>query len=245
MMLLNMPLPSAAQALTSGQSNVPYTTQQNRERKEEREQSGSGKGKYRKHQLWRRVSPPSQTPLVSVSFERNVNWKQKYLEAEPNALGITQIGLSLFQIISTVLFMSKGLSVTPTGIPVIILSLLVLIAGSLTVAAQNLHLPTLKACFGMQIVAVPASITNMIFALLLMNEYLCWRYYYEQTSTFRDDCQNIESTISHFSSVCVVINVALVAISITVAAYCCKVTNCCSPAPKMPVITVQAPPAQL
>ncbi|KAJ4921774.1 hypothetical protein JOQ06_025942, partial [Pogonophryne albipinna] len=46
MMLLNMPLPLVTQALTSGQSNVPYTTQQNRERKEEREQSGSGKRKY-------------------------------------------------------------------------------------------------------------------------------------------------------------------------------------------------------
>ncbi|KAJ4936556.1 hypothetical protein JOQ06_001146 [Pogonophryne albipinna] len=192
--------------------------------------------------------PPSQTPLVSVSFERNVNWKQKYLEAEPKALGITQIGLSLFQIISSVLFMSKGLSVTPTGIPVIILSLLVLIAGSLTVAAQNLHLPTLRACLGMQIVAVPASITNMILALVKMNDipYSCWQYYYDQNSTSpRESCHNIEGTISHFSSECVVINVALVTISITVAAYCCKVTNCCSPAPKMPVITVQAPPAQL
>ncbi|KAJ4937305.1 hypothetical protein JOQ06_001884 [Pogonophryne albipinna] len=160
---------------------------------------------------------------------------------------ITQIGLSLFQIISSVLFMSKGLSVTPTGIPVIILSLLVLIAGSLTVAAQNLHLPTLRACLGMQIVAVPASITNMIFALVKMNDipYSCWQYYYDQISTSREYCHNIEGTISHFSSVCVVINVALVTISITVAAYCCKVTNCCSPAPKMPVITVQAPPAQL
>ncbi|KAK5901446.1 hypothetical protein CgunFtcFv8_026315 [Champsocephalus gunnari] len=47
MMLPNMPLPSAAQApLTSGQNNVPYTTQQYRKRKEEREQSGSAKRKY-------------------------------------------------------------------------------------------------------------------------------------------------------------------------------------------------------
>ncbi|KAK5906920.1 hypothetical protein CesoFtcFv8_004823 [Champsocephalus esox] len=45
-MILNMPFPLVTQALTSGQSNVPYTTQQNRERKEEREPSGSGKGKY-------------------------------------------------------------------------------------------------------------------------------------------------------------------------------------------------------
>ncbi|XP_034064101.1 uncharacterized protein LOC117541106 isoform X1 [Gymnodraco acuticeps] len=46
MMLLNMPMLSATQALTSGQSNVPYTTQQYRKGKEEREQSGSGKRKY-------------------------------------------------------------------------------------------------------------------------------------------------------------------------------------------------------
>ncbi|KAI9545770.1 hypothetical protein NQZ68_033902 [Dissostichus eleginoides] len=192
--------------------------------------------------------PPSQTPLLSVSFERNVNWKQKYLEAEPKALGITQIGLSLFQIISSLVFMSKSLSVTPTDIPVIILSLLVLIAGSLTVAAQNLHLPTLRACLGMQIVAVTASIANMIIALVKMNDipYFCRQYYYyEKNSTTGVYCHNLEGTISHLSSECVVINVALVTISITVAAYCCKVTNCCSPAPKMPVITVQAPPAQL
>ncbi|KAJ4938600.1 hypothetical protein JOQ06_003213 [Pogonophryne albipinna] len=43
MMLLNMPLPSATQALTSSQSNVPYTTQQHRKGKEEREQFGTGK----------------------------------------------------------------------------------------------------------------------------------------------------------------------------------------------------------
>ncbi|KAF3836773.1 hypothetical protein F7725_004237 [Dissostichus mawsoni] len=182
--------------------------------------------------------PPSQTPLVSVSFERNVNWKQKYLEAEPKALGI----------ISSVVFMSNSLSVTPTDIPVIILSLLVLIAGSLTVAAQNLHLPTLRACLGMQIVAVTASIANMIIALVKMNDipYFCRQYYYyEKNSTTGVYCHNLEGTISHLSSECVVINVALLTISITVATYCCKVTNCCSPTPKMPVITVQAPPAQL
>ena len=134
----------------------------------------------------------------------------------------------------------------------------------------------LKACLGMQIVAVPASIANMIFALVKMNDIpnFCWQYYYyDQNSTsLGEQCHNIEvssykiqtfnlilhlswimttpvsgmlvfittniliplqSTISHFSSECVVINVALVTISITVAAYCCKVTNCCSPAPKM------------
>ncbi|KAK5848707.1 hypothetical protein PBY51_006299 [Eleginops maclovinus] len=191
--------------------------------------------------------PPSQAPLVSVSFQRSVNRKQKYLEAEPRALGITQIGLSLFQIISSVVFLSNGLNTAQTDLTIIVASVLVVIAGTLTVAAQNLQLPMLRACLGMQIVAVGASVTNMIISLVKMNEipYFCWHYYYDVNSTtYGDICHNIEGTISHFCSEFVLIHVALVTISITVAAYCCKVVNCCSPAPKMPVITVQAPPTQ-
>ncbi|XP_063756554.1 uncharacterized protein LOC134875817 isoform X2 [Eleginops maclovinus] len=173
--------------------------------------------------------PPSQAPLVSVSFQRSVNRKQKYLEAEPRALGITQIGLSLFQIISSVVFLSNGLNTAQTDLTIIVASVL------------------LRACLGMQIVAVGASVTNMIISLVKMNEipYFCWHYYYDVNSTtYGDICHNIEGTISHFCSEFVLIHVALVTISITVAAYCCKVVNCCSPAPKMPVITVQAPPTQ-
>ncbi|KAM6894452.1 uncharacterized protein PEZ65_022130 isoform 2-T2 [Lycodopsis pacificus] len=137
---------------------------------------------------------PAQSPLVAVSFQRNVHRKEKYLEAEPKALGITQIGLSVFQITCVAVFLSKGLSDEQADIPFFISSLLLIIAGSLAVAARNLHLPT--------------------------------------------------STNSHFFAEVVVIQAALFAISVTLAAYCCKVVNCCSPAPKMPVITVHVPPVQ-
>lgn len=190
---------------------------------------------------------PAQSPLVAVSFQRNVHRKQKYLEAEPKALGITQIGLSLFKVTSVGLFLSKGLTRAHTGIPFFILSLLVMIAGSLAVAAQNLHLPVLRACFGMQIVACGASIFNMIFTLVKLEElpFYCWHYDYDAVnSTTGELCPKVASTHTHFYAEGAVVQAALVAISFTLAAYCYKVINCCSPAPKMPVITVQAPPVQ-
>ncbi|KAM9834178.1 uncharacterized protein ACBT44_010468 [Syngnathus typhle] len=48
------------------------------------------------------IAPESSTqnPLVSVTFQRDPNRKQKYLEAEPKALGL-RAGLGM-QILSTV-----------------------------------------------------------------------------------------------------------------------------------------------
>ncbi|XP_070785834.1 membrane-spanning 4-domains subfamily A member 4A-like [Enoplosus armatus] len=187
------------------------------------------------------------SPLVAVTFQRNANRKQKYLEAEPKALGITQIGLSVFQITCLGVFLAKDLSRSEGDIAFFVSSLLVIIAGSVAVAAQNLHVPTLKACLGMEVVACGASIFNMICSLVKM-DYMpsyCWHYYYDNvTLHYRETCRNIESTHSHFYAESVVIQVALLAISATLAIYCCKVVNCCAPAPKMPVITVQTPPAQ-
>ncbi|XP_074518080.1 uncharacterized protein LOC141784224 [Halichoeres trimaculatus] len=191
------------------------------------------------------VEEIQSSPLVEVSFQRNVNRKQKYLEAEPKILGVTQIGLSSYQIINATVFLAKDLSRPEGDIAFFIACLLVVIAGSVAVAAQNLHLPTLRACLGMQIVSCGASLFNMIFTLIKMESvyFGCWHYEYDNaTLHIGEICHNIESTVSHFYAEGVLINVALMAISATLAAYCCKVVNCCAPAPKMPVITVQAPP---
>ncbi|XP_051284562.1 uncharacterized protein LOC127379232 [Dicentrarchus labrax] len=190
-------------------------------------------------------SSAAQSPLVAVTFQRNVNRKQKYLEAEPKALGITQIGLSAFQIISVSLFLAQDLK--PWDVSFFISSLLVVIAGSVAVAAQNLHLPTLRACLGMQIVSCGASIFNIISVLIKMGDSpsFCWHFYDEHASSRNGEiCHKAENTHTHFFAENTVIQVALLAISATLAAYCCKVVNCCAPAPKMPVITVHAPPVQ-
>ncbi|CAB1421324.1 unnamed protein product [Pleuronectes platessa] len=190
---------------------------------------------------------PAQTPLVEVSFQKNIHRNQKYLEAEPKALGVTQIGLSVFQIICVAVFLAKGLSHIGIDIPFFISSILVLIAGSVAVAAQNLHLPTLRACLGMQIVASGASLYNVVCSLIKMEDTptYCWHYYYDN-STLRtgEICHSIENIRSHFYAESVLIHAALLAISVTLAAYCCKVVNCCAPAPRMTVITVQAPAVQ-
>ncbi|XP_028285464.1 uncharacterized protein LOC114451110 isoform X2 [Parambassis ranga] len=191
-------------------------------------------------------SPAAQSPLVAVTFQRNVYRKEKYLEAEPKALGITQIGLSMFKMISCAVFLAKGLSVVSSDITFFISSLLVVVAGSVAIAAETLHLPTLRACFGMQIVACGASIVNIVCTLVKMEQMpiYCWEYYYHNTTpNYEEICHQIEKIHSHFFAGGVLVQTALLAISVTLAVYCCKVVNCCAPAPKVPVITVQAPPA--
>ncbi|XP_041842492.1 uncharacterized protein LOC121640710 isoform X3 [Melanotaenia boesemani] len=173
---------------------------------------------------------PAQSPLVAVTFQRNVHRKEKYLEAEPKALGITQIGLSVYKIICVGMFQAQGLSELSTDIPFYIASLL------------------LRACLGMQIVACGASIFNIICSLIKMEQmsFYCWRYYYDNESTttpYNDICQQITNVHSHFYAGGVLIQVTLLAISATLAAYSCKVVNCCGPAPKIPVISIQTPPS--
>lgn len=189
----------------------------------------------------------AQSPLVSVTFQRNEQRKNKYLEAEPKALGITQICLSIFQASCAGVFLAKGLTRLDVDFIYFISSLLIAIAGSVAVAAKNLHLPTLKACLGMEILASVAAILNLIYNIVKMNDFphYCYRYYYEnRTYDYEESCRKIEAAHSHFFAEGVLIQVALFAISITLVAYTCKVVNCCSPAPKVPVITIQAPPAQ-
>ncbi|KAM4714313.1 uncharacterized protein FYW61_019335 [Anableps anableps] len=193
---------------------------------------------------------PAQSPLVAVTFQRNAKRKEKYLEAEPKALGVTQICLSMYKIIGLGVFRAKGLGTLGPDIPFFIFSLLILIAGNVAVAAKNLHLPTLRACLGMQILACAGSTLNMIFSMIKLGEpSTCWHHMLDNyvnngTDKLQEVCQQIESIHSHYFAGGILIQAVLMAISATLAGYCCKVVNCCGPAPKMPVITVQSPPDQ-
>ncbi|XP_005807957.1 uncharacterized protein LOC102233605 [Xiphophorus maculatus] len=194
---------------------------------------------------------PAQSPLVTVTFQRNAKRTEKYLEAEPKVLGITQICFSVYMIISLSLFRAKGLSSYQPDIPLLVFSLLVIIAGGVAVAAKNLHLPTLTACLVMQILACFASFVNMIFTIVMLGDLSlsCWRGSFERNSfnstyDYQTVCQQVESIHSHFFAGGILIQACLLAISATLAAYCCKVINCCGAANKMPVITIQSPADQ-
>ncbi|CAN9509755.1 unnamed protein product [Ophioblennius macclurei] len=191
----------------------------------------------------------AQSPLVSVTFQRSVKRKEKYLESEPKALGITQIGLSAFLIICISVFLSSGIGHLSLDVVLFISSLVVIVAGTVAIAAQKLHLPTLKACLGMQISACIASLSNIIFTVAKMEgvemSYVCWSHVFENvTFDLNAVCQRIGNTQSHFFAGVLLLEVTVLAISITLVAYACKVVNCCGPAPKMPVIAVQALPVQ-
>ncbi|CAL8377055.1 unnamed protein product [Boreogadus saida] len=141
-------------------------------------------------------SPPievEQGPLVSVTFQKNPARKQKYLEAQPKELGITQIGLTLYQMswVFGLVYIDSVPGETFLRVLFTIASVVVILAGSLAIAATTLHIPT------------------HVFHILHAGGAL--------------------------------VQTALVAISITLAVYCCKVINCCSPPSRMPVITLQAP----
>ncbi|XP_036836873.1 uncharacterized protein LOC110526598 isoform X1 [Oncorhynchus mykiss] len=192
--------------------------------------------------------PGAEGPLVAVTFQRTPHKKQKYLESEPKALGVTQIALSVFYISSVIVMFDNSMSMVVEDLTHVIGSVFVIIAGSLAIAAQNLHLPTLKACLGMQVVACVASVINLIFSVSDMaghrHGYGCWIYVEVNSTDHNDSCYSITASTGHYLAELVLINTALIAISVTLAAYCCKVVNCCSPGQRMPVITVQVPPAQ-
>uniref|UniRef100_A0A8C8FZP8 Membrane-spanning 4-domains subfamily A member 4A-like n=1 Tax=Oncorhynchus tshawytscha TaxID=74940 RepID=A0A8C8FZP8_ONCTS len=177
--------------------------------------------------------PGAEGPLVAVTFQRTPHKKQKYLESEPKALGVTQIALSVFYISSVIVMFDNSMFMVVEDLTHVIGSVFVIIAGSLAIAAQNLHLPTLKACLGMQVVACVASVINLIFSV---------QYVKENITHCSNSCQ--QASTGHYLAELVLINTALIAISVTLSAYCCKVVNCCSPGQRMPVITVQVPPAQ-
>ncbi|XP_040924288.1 uncharacterized protein LOC114844789 isoform X2 [Betta splendens] len=184
---------------------------------------------------------PAESPLVTLTFRKDDKRKLKYLEAEPKALGITQIGLGLFNIICATVLLGTRIFYLERQIPILISSLLVMIAGSVAVAAQNLHLPTLKACLGMQIVACVGSFVSFICSIVNIAAAVsvCFSYHYERGK--HSICEQIVDSLMHFSAESIIVHVALFAISVTLAVYCCKVVNCCTPAPRVPVITVQAP----
>ena len=53
----------------------------------------------------------------------------------------------------------------------------------------------------------------------------------KQSTHCSNSCQ--QASTGHYLAELVLINTALIAISVTLAAYCCKVVNCCSPGQRM------------
>ncbi|KAL6490519.1 hypothetical protein MHYP_G00008640 [Metynnis hypsauchen] len=163
--------------------------------------------------------------LVEVTFQRNPHQEQKYLEAEPKALGLTQIMLSLF--------------VMSTATVVIYINVVNTILHFITCSLSSL----LKACLVMQILTCAVSVVCFIISLgLTVNMhmiYSCWDYNHWNSSE-QEFCEEMTGAYTHLGGLEMLCQAAQVAISATLAAFCCKVIQCCSPRTSVPMIVVNA-----
>ncbi|XP_076828324.1 uncharacterized protein LOC143474684 isoform X1 [Brachyhypopomus gauderio] len=193
------------------------------------------------------AGPPNQssTPetgvLVKVAFQKDLYHKYKYLESEPKALGTTQIMLSLFVLSTRLATLRENLKLQFIFGN---LTLFGLIAGSVAIAAQNLHLPTLKACFGVQVVMCVLSVTSFISSMnLLLTHSVTHACWYENVTSEIDMCNRLQPLFDHTMGLEMLVQATQIALSVTLAAFCCKVIQCCNPQPSMPVIAVNTPQA--
>lgn len=191
-------------------------------------------------------SPSESGALVEVTFQKNPNQKLKYLEAEPKALGITQIILSIFLISTSITTLQKNIFIE--YIIFSTFSTVGIIAGSVAIAAQSLHLPKLKACLGMQVVMCVVSVFSFILSSgVLINTgvyYPCWEF--RQMANASEQpyiCDRLSSAYDHVKGLEILLLAAQIAISATLSAFCCKVIQCCSPRSSIPMIVVNAPSA--
>ncbi|KAJ0055860.1 hypothetical protein NL108_013988 [Boleophthalmus pectinirostris] len=171
--------------------------------------------------------------VVSVSVQNNEQKKFRFL-------GVTQICLIVFHVSCIVSLPYSGRRSWSNDQQYLISSFFVLIAGCLAIAAKNLHLPTLRACLGMEILSSLAclAILNITVIKLITRYHAC---YHAPTSQDKLGCENLHNAHMHLFTELLLVHVALFAISVTLVVYACK--NCCCPAPKVPVIMIQAPPA--
>ncbi|XP_060790368.1 uncharacterized protein LOC132894494 [Neoarius graeffei] len=183
--------------------------------------------------------------LMEVKFQKKPDQTQKYLEAEPKALGVTQIMLSLYIMGTIFCHLNTDVDLTLTLILNPICSSANIIAGSVAIAAQNLDLTTLKACLGMQLVACVMSVISFLNSLGNAEGYdvfhICWESYLNGTSQ-TDMCERLLAIYQPLNGTECLMQVTQIALSATLAAFCCKVIQCCSPRTSVPVVVVNAPP---
>ncbi|XP_052003314.1 uncharacterized protein LOC127658199 isoform X1 [Xyrauchen texanus] len=185
--------------------------------------------------------------LLEVTYQRNPKQKYKYLEAEPKILGVTEIVLTVFFLGCKIPFYMEADNWFILS-AIVAFSSISIIGGSVAIAAQKLHLPTLKACLGMQIVMC------VVYGIFLITttfqdyrtpvENECWPYIsheiYNETS---NTCRLLMGGFQHLYLLDQLMEAVQIAISVTLAAYCCKVIQSCSASSHVPVIFMKSPTA--
>ncbi|XP_041093406.1 uncharacterized protein LOC121305730 isoform X2 [Polyodon spathula] len=199
-----------------------------------------------------RPSVREEGPAVTIHFEKAQNRIQKFREGHPGPLGVTQIMLGLFNfgfiIILTVQFQKPSEDIWFH----ITAAFLVLIAGALAIACdKTLRLPLIKACLGMEVLG-SAYICFILFffgSFTVVNypDYQAYCEYHFENETHSQElrlCQKYEIVKNYVVMEMDFVFLTQVAVSITIASYCCKAVQCCGAPRSVPVISVQQPSQQ-
>ncbi|XP_051508403.1 uncharacterized protein LOC127414413 isoform X3 [Myxocyprinus asiaticus] len=108
---------------------------------------------------------------------------------------------------------------------------------------------TLKACLGIQIVM--CVIYGIFLITTTFEDYrmpgydACWLHdsnvNYEETNETSNTCLLLMNGFYNLYSLDQLMEAAQIALSVTLAAYCCKVIQSCSPSSQVPVIVMKSP----
>ncbi|XP_041093407.1 uncharacterized protein LOC121305730 isoform X3 [Polyodon spathula] len=180
-----------------------------------------------------RPSVREEGPAVTIHFEKAQNRIQKFREGHPGPLGVTQIMLGLFNfgfiIILTVQFQKPSEDIW------------------FHITAAFL----IKACLGMEVLG-SAYICFILFffgSFTVVNypDYQAYCEYHFENETHSQElrlCQKYEIVKNYVVMEMDFVFLTQVAVSITIASYCCKAVQCCGAPRSVPVISVQQPSQQ-
>uniref|UniRef100_A0A672QJZ0 Uncharacterized protein n=1 Tax=Sinocyclocheilus grahami TaxID=75366 RepID=A0A672QJZ0_SINGR len=121
--------------------------------------------------------------LLEVTFQRNPCQKYKYLEAEPKILGVHK-NILQYDLAYHYVFFKLGI-----------------LSGGVAIAAQNLHLRTLKACLGMQVVTCVAYTFCLMGTSVEPDPHLigCWHHNDSEITHENDTCIRLELLVSLYA----------------------------------------------
>ncbi|XP_020360027.1 uncharacterized protein LOC109906626 isoform X2 [Oncorhynchus kisutch] len=124
-----------------------------------------------------------------------------------------------------------------------------IVAGSVAIAAQSLHVPTLKACLGTQLATCLMAMFNVVVVGgKLSDTHLvpdCWLFTDYNNTHHHITCDKLMNSVYPFYVEWFLVHATLLGISVTLTIYSCKLLRFCSPAaPSMPVVTAYTSPAQ-
>ncbi|KAJ8008019.1 hypothetical protein DPEC_G00100390 [Dallia pectoralis] len=156
-----------------------------------------------------------------------------YQQFQPKALGVSQITLGVFVLNSVYVSVVNRLDKRNEEVTRAIGSLSAIVAGSVAIAAQGLHVPTLKACLGTQLATCIMAVFNVVVVgSKLSDTHLvphCWHFTDYNNTLHHLTCNELLNAVYPYYFEWFLVHATLLCISVTLTIYSCKLLRFCSP----------------